>query len=272
MKTFTFCSFKGGTSKTSTCLHLGACLAKFHNKRCLLVDFDPQANLSAGLGIGLDTLETMVPVLQGKAKIKDMIQETEIKNLSIIPSNAFLDGIERTSELITDPYAHERLRKALKDVEGEFDYCFIDTPPSLGWLTQSAFFASQHSIICSIPEAFSIIALQRLRDFHNSINEHHPLEVSGVLLSFWDERGAINKSLLGEVEKFFPDRLFNSKIRRDIAVSRAVFEGKPVFETSPTSNASLDYRNLTKEFLKRAEKGNPLAKLKEPKLEKSLKQ
>lgn len=139
MITSTFCSFKGGTSKTSTAMHIGACLAKSHGKKVLLVDFDSQANLSIGLGIGPDNLKTMAAVLQGDAGVRDVIQSTSIEGLSIIPANAYLDGIERTPQLASDPYAHERLRRALKPLEGGFDFCFVDTPPSLGWLTQSAF-------------------------------------------------------------------------------------------------------------------------------------
>ncbi len=97
MHKFAFCSFKGGTSKTSTAMHLGACLARFHKKKVLLVDFDSQANLSIGLGIGPDSLKTLVPVLQGQETIENIIHPTSIKNLSLIPANAYLDGIERRS-------------------------------------------------------------------------------------------------------------------------------------------------------------------------------
>ena len=173
MQSFTFCSFKGGTAKTSTALHIGACLAKNYKKKTLLVDFDSQANLSIGLGLVPDNLSTMAPVLQGEKGIKDVIQKTSTPNLFLIPANAYLDGIEKTQQLGNDPYAHERLRRALEFVDNDFDFCFIDTPPSLGWLTQSAFFASNHSIICAIPEAYSVIALRRLRDFHTSIQKYH---------------------------------------------------------------------------------------------------
>ena len=263
MKIVTFCSFKGGTSKTSTSLHLGACLAKYHRKKCLLIDFDPQANLSIGLGIGPDTFETMVPVLQNKSNIRDVIQKTSIENLSIIPSNSYLDGIEKCSELISNPYAHEKLRASLKELENDFDYCLIDTPPSLNWLTQSAFFASHYSVICSIPEAFSILALRRLSEFHVSINKHHSLQVLGIVLSFWDDRGAINEDFLNKIEEAFPKKLFQSKIHRDIAVSRAVLRGLPVTEVSPDSRASNDYKILTKEFLQKIQKTNPLKKIKD---------
>lgn len=251
MKTFTFCSFKGGTSKTSTALNLGACLAKFHDKRILLVDLDPQANLSVGLGAGADKLETMVPVLQEKSDISSVISKTCVDNLSLIPSNAYLDGVEKLQPLGSDCYAHEKVRKKLSQVEDEYDFCFIDTPPSLGWLTQSAFFASDFSMVCAIPEAYSVIALERLKQFHETIKEHHYIEVLGVLLTFWNERGAINEELLQSIEDYFPGKTLQSKIRRDVAVSRAVLDGVPVFDFDPSSRAVTDYKILSEEFLDR---------------------
>jgi chromosome partitioning protein len=251
MQTFTFCSFKGGTSKTSTSLHIGAALAKFHNKRVLLVDFDSQANLSIGLGIGPDDLKTMVPVLQGQSRIADVVQETAVSGLYLVPANAYLDGIEKTPQLGSDPYAHERLRRALKAVENDFDLCFVDTPPSLGWLTQSAFFASQYSVICAIPEAYSIIAVRRLREFHAVIRQYHDIRTFGLVLSFWDERGAVNQAFLNEIHSSFPDITFRSKVRRDIAVSRAVLKGQTVFEFDEASRAAADYKALAEEFIAR---------------------
>ncbi len=254
MKTITLCSFKGGTSKTSTSLHLGACLALFHEKKVLLVDFDPQANLSTGLGVGPDSLDSIVPVIEGQRKISDVIQTTSVKGLDIVPSNAFLDGIERTPELSNDLYAHEKLRKSLLSVKDNYDFCFIDTPPSLGWLTQSAYFASDHSLICVIPEVYSVLALRRLKEFHEMVNQHHAISVFGVILSFWNDRGAINEEFLAEINDSFPDLLFDSKIRRDIAISRAVLQGKPVMQADPQSRASEDYEALTVEFLKNLSK------------------
>ncbi|MCB1067630.1 MAG: ParA family protein [Chlamydiia bacterium] len=254
MKTITFCSFKGGTSKTSTALNLGACLAKFHEKKILLLDFDPQANLSVGLGIGADRLETMVPVLQRQVDIQSVIVDTSVPNLALIPSNAYLDGIDRKHPLVNDQYAHERVRKELSKIEEEYDFCFIDTPPSLGWLTQSAFYASDYSIVCAIPEAYSIIALERLKEFFEAINENHRIDVLGVLLTFWNDKGAINDELLGSIEESFPQKILKSKVRRDIAVSRAVFEGVPVEDFDPTSRAANDYKVLAEEILDRLSK------------------
>ena len=257
MQTFVFNSFKGGTAKTSSSLHIGACLAKHHGKRVLLIDFDSQANLSIGLGVGADCLETMVPVLQGQKEIGEVVQKTQIEGLSLVPANAYLDGIERTPELGNDPYAHERLRRSLKPIEGDFDFCFVDTPPSLGWLTQSAYFASQQSVICAIPEAYSILALRRLKEFLSSIQQYHSIDVFGVILSFWDERGAVNKDFLDEINASFPEMMFEAKIRRDISVSRAVLKGQTVFDFDKDGRAAEDYRALADEFMNRFLLRNP---------------
>ena len=249
MRTYVFCSFKGGTAKTSSSLHLGACLAKYHQKRVLLIDFDSQANLSTGLGIGPDSLDTMVPVLQGQKRAADVIQRTSIGGLDVIPANTFLDGIESNAPLVSDLYAHERLRKVLMGLP--YDFCFIDTPPSLGWLTQTAFYAADGSIVCAVPEPYSILAMNRLKDYHASIQERHPLASTGVIITFWDERGAANQVFMDAIQSSFPNLIYQSKIRRDIAVNRAILQGKPVIETEKNSRASLDYQELTKEFLAR---------------------
>ena len=251
METIVFCSFKGGTAKTSTVLHLGAALSKYHSKKILLIDFDPQADLSTGLGFGTDNDETMVPVLQGEKKITDVIKQTSIENLYLVAGNTYLDMIESTMPLVSDPYAHERLRKSLKTLD--YDYCFIDIPPSFGWLCQSAFFASNYSIICAVPQPYSVMALRRLAKYHLAINENHPIELLGVLFSLWDERGATNKAFIEGVENVFPSKIFKNKIRKDISVDRAILEGKPVFETYPNSRFVEDYQLLANEFLERTQ-------------------
>lgn len=250
MKTFVFCSFKGGTAKTSSALNLSACLAQLHSKRVLLIDFDSQANLSTGLGIGPDSLDTMVPVLQGKKKLQEVIHSTSVPGLDIVPANVYLDGIEANVPLVSDLYAHERLRRSLVGLP--YDFCFIDTPPSLGWLTQSAFFASDHSIICAVPEPYSILALNRLKEYHSSIQDHHKMDCAGVIVTFWDERGATNQAFLEAIETSFPTAIFESRVRRDIGVSRAILQGKPLILVDSKSRASLDYQLMAEEFLQRS--------------------
>jgi chromosome partitioning protein len=251
MHTFNFCSFKGGTTKTSTAMHIGACLAKYHNKKVLLIDFDSQANLSIGLGIGSDSLKTMAPVLQGQEHIKSVIQETSISGLYLIASNTYLDGIECTHPLVNNRYSHEYLKRSLKDIQNEYDFCFIDTPPSLGWLTQSAFYASQYTIVCVIPQAYSVLALSRLNEFIEAIRVDNPVDVFGVCASCWNDRGAYNNKALQLIQSSFPDKVFSSKIRRDEAISKAAYEGKTILEFDENGRASQDYKNLTEEFLNR---------------------
>ncbi len=248
-KIITFCSFKGGTAKTSVALHVGYCLAKEHHQKVLLIDFDGQANLSTALGFGPDQEITIAEVLTEQTSIEQAILSTSLDNLRLIPSNAYLDGIERTAPLVSDPYAHERLRHRLTNLQ--YDWIFIDIPPSLGWLTQSAFFASTHSMICAVPEAFSVLGLKRLKEFHDSVCRYHPIEVLGIVLSFWDERGAVNQEFLSAIEECFPQQICQAKIRRDMGVSRSVLQGKPLFETNPNSRASVDYQNLSKELLQK---------------------
>ena len=247
MKTIVISSFKGGTTKTSTVLHVGAALAKFHKKRVLLIDFDSQANLSTGLGIGCDCLDTTVPVLQGEKSISEVIQKTSIPGLHLIPGNTYLDGVERTSPIMSDPYNHERLRKSLKNLD--FDYCIIDVPPSLSWLTQSAYFASDFSLLAITPEPYSVLALHRLAKFHAMINEHHPIKLAGILLSLWDPRTATNQVFTEGISELYPNMLFDTRVRRDISVSRAILQGKSVFDAYPKSRVVEDYKNLTVEFL-----------------------
>jgi chromosome partitioning protein len=249
MLSFVFCSFKGGTAKTSSALHIGACLAKYFSKKVLLIDFDSQANLSTGIGIGPDSMKTMIPVLQGQKKIGEVIQPSCIKGLDIVAANTFLDGIESTAPLVSDLYAHEKLRKSLTGLD--YDFCFIDTPPSLGWLTQSAFYAADHSVICAVPEPYSILALNRLKDYHSSIQEHRPIRCMGVILTFWDERGAANEAYIKAIDDAFPHSLFQAKVRRDVSVNRAILQRTPLIEIDPKARACVDYKKLTEELLKR---------------------
>jgi len=245
-------SFKGGTAKTSTSLHLGAALAKYHKQKVLLIDFDAQANLTTGLGYDPDAQDSMAPVLQGKKNVKDVILPTSIPNLFLIPADTWLERVEVTGPLAADRYSHERLKEILRPLD--FDTIIIDTPPSLCWLTESALIASQHSLICATPEFYSVKGLQRLSQFMDNISERHPLHVIGVALSFWNPRGKSNQTFLEVIENTFPGKVMQNKVRRDISVSEASAYGKPIFETAPESRASVDYIALTKELLNRSKK------------------
>jgi chromosome partitioning protein len=249
MKKITVSSFKGGTAKTSTTLHLGAAMARFHNKKVLLIDFDSQANLTAGLGFDPDAQDSMAPVLQGNKKVEEVILKTSVPNLDLIPADTWLERVEVTGPLAADRYSHERLKEILRPLD--YDVVIIDTPPSLCWLTESALIASQHSLVCATPEFYSVKGLQRLSHFLDNISQRHPLSVIGVALSFWNPRGKSNETFLDVIESTFPKKTLESKVRRDITISESSVFGKPVFDTAPKSRAAQDYLDLTKELLER---------------------
>ncbi len=247
MKILTVSSFKGGTAKTSVSLNIGAVLAKVHKKKVLLIDFDSQANLTAGLGFDPDEHDSLAPVLQGTKSIEDVILKTHLKNLFLVPADTWLERIEVSGNLASDRYSHERLGKVLKNQT--FDYVIIDTPPSLCWLTESAFIASNYCLVSATPEFYSIKGMQRLSAFMKQISERHPLTVAGVALSFWNSRGKNNSSFLEIINDTFPGKVLSYKIRKDVSVSEASILGKPVIESAPASRASEDYKKLTKELL-----------------------
>lgn len=247
MKIITVSSFKGGTAKTSISLNIGAVLAKEHKKKILLIDFDAQANLTAGLGFDPDQHDSLAPVLQGTKSIKEVILKTSIKNLDLVPADTWLERIEVTGNLASDRYSHEKLRTILSTLN--YDYIFIDTPPSLCWLTESAFIAAHYCLVAATPEFYSIKGLQRLSLFMDTIGKRHPLKVLGVALSFWNERGKNNESFLNIINETFPGKVLTYKIRKDVSISEASIMGKPVIETAPSSRGSQDYLHLTSELL-----------------------
>ena len=243
------CSFKGGTAKTSTSLHIGSALALFHKKKVLLIDLDAQANLTTGLGFDPDEQDSMATVLQGEKTIQEVILKTCIPNMDIVPADTWLERVEVSGSLAADRYSHERLKEILRNLS--YDVVLIDTPPSLCWLTESSLIASHYSLVCATPEFYSVKGLQRLALFINNISERHDTKVLGVALSFWNPRGKSNDAFLKVIDQTFPEKLLQAKVRRDIAVSEATIYGKPIFETAPNSRASTDYMALTSEILTR---------------------
>lgn len=251
MKIATIASFKGGTAKTSTLLHLGASLAHHHAQRVLLIDFDAQANLTSGLGFDCDAIDSMACVLQGQKSPLQVIQKTSINNLDLIPADTWLERIELTSPLATDRYSHERLKALLKDLP--YDWIFIDTPPSLSWLTESALIAADFALVSATAEFYSVKGLERLSLFLQTIDKRHPLRLLGVLISFWNARAKNNGPFLKLIEDNFPAMVLKTRIRRDSAIGEAAIRGVPVYISHPRSRASADFLQLTREVLQRSD-------------------
>ncbi len=248
-QTIVVSSFKGGTAKTSTSIHLGAGLVKTEGQRVLLIDFDAQANLTTGLGFDPDLCDSMAPVLQGTKRLDEVICQTSIPNLDIVPADTWLERVEVTGALASDRYSHERLKNALKGAP--YDTIIIDTPPSLCWLTESALIAANHVLVSTTPEFYSVKGLERLATFIENLSKRHPMSIVGVVVSFWNPRGKSNDAFLEVIEQTFPGKLLDAKIRRDISISEASIHGLPVFETAQKSRATEDYLALTKEVQNR---------------------
>jgi chromosome partitioning protein len=242
-------SFKGGTAKTSVSLHLAAALALFHGYKVLAIDFDAQANMSTGLGFDPDEHDSLAPVLQKERKIEDVILPTSIPSMSLIPADSWLERVEVTGPLASDRYSHERLKDLIKSLD--YDFVIIDTPPSLCWLTESSLIAADHALICATPEFYSVKGLERLSLFLSSISLRHPLNILGVALSFWNARGKSNDAFTSVIEDTFPEKILQTKIRRDISVTEASIYGRSLFETAPKSRAAEDFTSLTEEIVQR---------------------
>ncbi len=252
MRILSIASFKGGTAKTSTILHLGASLALHHHQRVLLVDFDAQANLTSGLGFDCDAVDSMASVLQGRKELGDVIQNTQVANLDLVPADTWLERIELSAPLAADRYAHEKLKTILENAP--YDWVLIDTPPSLSWLTESALIAAHFAIVSAVAEFYSVKGLERLALFLQTIDRRHPLHLIGVLLSFWNARGKNNGAFLEIIQQNFTDRVLHARIRKDSAITEASIRGVPVFLSHPNSRASLDYLALSREICQLVER------------------
>ena len=144
---------------------------------------------------------------------------------------------------------HEKLKNITRGLD--YDIVIIDTPPSLCWLTESALIAADFSLISATPEFYSVKGLERLSQFIETLAKRHPLEILGVMLSFWNPRGKNNKAFMEVIENTFPGKLLETKIRRDIQISEAAIFGESVFDVAKDSRASEDYLNVTREVLHR---------------------
>ncbi|SYX09478.1 Sporulation initiation inhibitor protein soj,plasmid-partitioning protein RepA,Septum formation inhibitor-activating ATPase,cell division ATPase MinD,CobQ/CobB/MinD/ParA nucleotide binding domain (plasmid) [Chlamydia poikilotherma] len=244
MKTLAFCSFKGGTGKTTLSLNIGSNLAQISKKRVLLVDLDPQANLTTGLGIQIHDEYGLNEVLRSSNDIKEAIHKTKIENLDIIPSSVLVEDFRGLNKDVGLSVNH--LCLALQNVQSQYDICILDTPPSLGTLTQEAFLASQHLVVCLTPEPFSIIGLQKIKEFCSTIA--NDLDILGIVFSFWDERNSTNSTYTDIIETIYEGKILSNKVRRDITVSRSLLKESPVINVYPNSRASQDILNLTKEI------------------------
>ncbi len=248
---------KGGVGKTTTTLNLSACLAKL-SKKALIVDLDPQGNASVGLGIERDKYRNanIYHGIIGAKEIRDCIYPTDIALLEICPSDNDLTGAQ--IELVTEIAREQKLKNVLSTIEKDFDYIFIDCPPSLGLLFINALNAADSFIVPMQTEYYAMEGLAQLMEtvalIRNSLNKE--LFMEGILLTMFDSRTSLHKQVAEEMRNHFGEQVFQSVIPRSVKLSESPSFGRPIVLYDPTSKGSLAYMSFAQEIISREKSDN----------------
>jgi chromosome partitioning protein len=243
---------KGGVGKTTTAINLAACIA-VAEKPTLLIDIDPQANATSGVGVTAEEGKSIYEVLVEDRHLQEIIVETQVPFLSIAPSHVNLVGAE--IELINFDRREYILKDTLGAVERRFEYIIIDCPPSLGLLTLNALTASDSVLIPVQCEYFALEGLGQLFRTVNLVKKtfNPDLEIEGVLMTMYDSRLRLSNQILEEVRKYFGAKLFKTIIMRNIRLSEAPSFGKPIVLYDAVSTGSKNYMDLAGEVIQRQE-------------------
>ncbi|MGO5064391.1 ParA family protein [Clostridium sporogenes] len=253
MKVVSIFNQKGGVGKTTTSINLCSCLA-MNGYKILNIDIDPQGNTTSGMGLDKNSLELSVydVLTSDEISIKEVIKQSElISNFYILPSTMSLAGAE--IELINKLDRERILLQKLKEIENDFDYVFIDCPPSLGLLTINALAASDSVLIPIQCEFYSLEGVGQLVNtielVQKSLNSN--LEVEGVILSMYDIRTRLCNEVAEEVKKYFNDKVYNTTIPRNVRLAEAPSFGLPIILYDSKCKGAEAYNNLSKEFIKK---------------------
>lgn len=248
-KIIAICNQKGGVGKTTTAINLSVYLA-FSEKRTLLIDIDPQGNATSGFGLNKhDIKKSIYDLIIDEIDPRSLILNTNIKNLSLIPSTLSLTGAE--VELVGIMGREYRLKKAISPIVAEYDYIIIDCPPSLGLLTVNALAAAGSVLIPIQCEYYALEGLSQLVNTINLVKENvnSTLEIEGVLLTMADYRTNLTNEVINEVRNFFKGKAYSTVIPRNIRLTEAPGFGKPIALYDKNSIGAQKYQEFTNELL-----------------------
>lgn len=241
---------KGGVGKTTTAINLSNALGE-NGKKVLLVDIDPQGNSTSGLGFNKKELErSSYHLLMGLSEAEEIIKKTKFKNLYLLPADMNLAGAEL--ELVDTQNRESRLKIGLEKIKGNFDFIFLDCPPSLGLITLNALTVSDSFLVPIQCEYYALEGLSQLMTTVRTVRKlYNPsLDIEGVLLTMYDSRLNLTRMVVEEVKRFFPKKVFSTVIPRNVRLSEAPSFGLPICEYDKSSTGAQAYMNLATEFIK----------------------
>lgn len=250
-KVIAFANQKGGVGKTTSAVNIAASVGIL-GKKVLLIDLDPQGNTTSGVGINKKGLKSSsYEVLIGDVTAEKAVQETEFKNLSVLPSNISLAGAE--FDLYQLDNREFRLKEAIESIKGNYDYIFIDCPPSLGMITVNALAAADAVIIPMQCEYYALEGLSQLMMTIRKIKQLYnaDLEICGILITMFNGRLILTMQVISELKKYYADKLFKTPISRNVRLSEAPSFGTPVYYHDKSSKGANEYLDVAKELLER---------------------